>query len=172
MGEGASRSTRMESRSSIRGPVRTALLTKNSLKEVCRDLIDLSTMSNRCTDRDAFASMLETFQQYLPVAQPPDLLGLEGYLYDKTFGCIGVLKTLLNNALSMALRSDAETITETMLKESALPTRDLLQMSREIADGERVLRETDEQVVELRTFLNTVPKSTAQGNEKGNTGAV
>ncbi len=147
----------------------------NLSAQLCRHSLEIhfSRYSNfDNTDRDAFASMLETFQRYLPVAQAPDLLGLEGYLYDKTFGCIGVLKTLLNDALSMALRSDAETITEEMLKESALPTRDLIEMSREIADGEMALSETDEQLVELRTFLNTVPGSTTKSNEKGNTGAT
>lgn len=85
--------------------------------------INFSRYSNHdAADRNAFASMLKTFQRYLPVAEAPDLLGLEGYLYEKTFGCIGALKTLLNDALSIALRSDAETITEEMLKKSAPPT--------------------------------------------------
>lgn len=141
-------------------------LTKLSA-QLCRrsSEIHFSRYSNHNdADKDAFASMLETFQRYLPLAQAPDLLSLEGYLYEKTFGCIGVLKTLLNDALSIALKSDAETITEEMLKKSALPARDLIPMSREIADGERALAETDEQVIELRTFLNTVPKSATKSN--------
>ncbi len=152
------------------------LLDLTSLSaQLCRHSLEIhfSRYSNFDTaDRDAFASMLETFQRYLPVAQAPDLLGLEAYLYEKTFGCIGVLKTLLNDALSLALRKDTETITEEMLKESALPTRDLIQMSREIAEGERVLMETDDQVIELRTFLSTVPKSTSKSKTKGKEGGV
>jgi DNA polymerase III delta prime subunit len=111
-------------------------------------------------DRDAFASVLETFQLHLPLAQTPDLLRFEDFLYEQTFGCVGVLKTLLNDAYSKALRLDAETITEEMLKESAPQTRDLIKMSSEIAEGEWTLAETDEQLAELKKFVNTPPSST------------
>ena len=121
-------------------------------------------------DQTAFASMLESFQRHLPLAQTPDLLSYEDFLYEKTFGCIGVLKTLLNNALSMALSSKDEILTEKILEDSAPPLRDLVQMSREIAEGERVLTETDEQLVELRTFLHTAPSSTSKSKTKGSDG--
>ena len=117
-------------------------------------------------DRDAFASALETFQLHLPLAQAPDLLRFEDYLYEKTLGCIGVLKTMLNDAYSKALRLDTETITEEMLKECAPPTRDLIQMSSEIAEGESVLAETAEQLAELKTFVNTPPSSTKKKKNK------
>lgn len=128
-------------------------------------------------DRDAFASVLETFQWHLPLAQAPDLLRFEGYLYEKTLGCVGVLKTLLNDALSKALRLDAETITEEILKECAPPLRDLIEMSSEIAEGERALAETDEQLAKLKTFVNTPPSSTkkksaTKGKEKVETHAT
>ncbi len=48
------------------------------------------------TDSDAFASALKTFQQHLPLVQTPDLSCFEDYLYRETFGCIGMLKGLLN----------------------------------------------------------------------------
>ncbi len=128
-------------------------------------------------DRDAFASVLETFQRHLPLALAPDLLRFEGYLYEKTLGCVGVLKTLLNDALSKALLLDAETITEEILKECAPPLRDLIEMSSEIAEGERTLAETDEQVAKLKSFVNTPPSSTkkksaAKGKEKVETQAT
>jgi hypothetical protein len=117
-------------------------------------------------DRDAFASVLETFQLHLPLAQTPNLLRFEDFLYEKTFGCVGVLKTLLNDAYSKALRLDAETITEEMLKESAPLTRDLIKMSSEIAEGENTLAETDEQLAELKKFVNTPPSSTKKKKKK------
>jgi archaellum biogenesis ATPase FlaH len=123
-------------------------------------------------DQTAFASMLEAFQRHLPLAQTPDLLSYEDYLYEKTFGCIGVLKTLLNNTLSMALRSEDEIITKKMLEKSAPPLRDLVKMAQEIAEGEGVLRETEEQLVELRTFLNTVPSPISKSESKGCKGSV
>jgi hypothetical protein len=143
--------------------------------QLCRRSTDIhfSRYSNHDDDDQiAFASMVESFQRHLPLAQTPDLLDYEDYLYEKTFGCIGVLKTWLNNALSMALGSKDEILTEKMLEDSAPPLRDLVQMSREIAEGERALTETDEQLVELRTFLNTAPRSTSKNETKGKEGAV
>ena len=128
--------------------------------QLCRrsTYVHFSRYSNHDDDDQiAFASMLESFQRHLPLAQPPDLLSYEDFLYEKTFGCIGVLKTLLNDALSMALSSEDEIMTKEMLEKSAPPLRDLVQMSREIAEGERILRETDEQLIELRNFLAVVP---------------
>jgi hypothetical protein len=49
MGEGASRSTRMEPHSGKRRPVWTASSPKTGPKWVCRGLVDLSTISNRST---------------------------------------------------------------------------------------------------------------------------
>lgn len=109
------------------------------------------------TDQIAFASILESFQRHLPLAHTPDLLSSEDFFYAKTFGCIGVLKTMLNNALSLALQSEDEILTKDMLEESAPPLRDLVRMSREIAEGEKVLRETEEQVLEIKNFLMGVP---------------
>lgn len=122
--------------------------------------IHFSRYSNHIKDDlDAFASVLQMFQEHFPLAQSPDFLSFEDYFYEKTFGCIGVLKTMLNGVLVKALNSKDEIVTEEMLEKSAPPLQDLVQMSREIADGERVLRETDEQLNELRTFLNVVPEA-------------
>ena len=152
------------------------LLELTSLSaQLCKRSINIhfSRYSNHAKDdTTAFASMLEAFQLHLPLAQTPDLLSFEDYLYEKTFGCIGVLKTLLNTTLSMALRSKDEIITKEMLEKSAPPLRDLVQMSREIAEGERVLRETTEQLVELRTFLNTEPVPTSKTGTNGDKGGV
>ncbi|GHO67428.1 ATP-binding protein [Ktedonobacter sp. SOSP1-52] len=146
------------------------LLSLTSLSaQLCRrgDEIHFSRYHNHDdTDKDAFASVLETFQRYLPLAQTPDLLSFEDFFYEKTFGCIGVLKALLNSALAMALEKDEDTITEKMLRECALPARDLIQMSREIVEGEGVLRETNEQIAELHMFLTDAPN---QSKSRGKT---
>ncbi len=128
--------------------------------QLCRRSINIhfSRYNNHVQDdQNAFASMLEAFQRHLPLGQTPDLLSFEDYLYEKTFGCIGVLKTMLNSALSKALSSKDETMTKEILEKSAPPLRDLVQMSQEIAEGEGVLRETDEQLIKVRSFLAEMP---------------
>lgn len=115
---------------------------------------------------DAFASVLKTFQDHLPLAQTPDLSCFEDYLYRETFGCIGVLKNLLNEALSHALAKGAETITREMLEQCTLSTRDLVKMSQEISTGEDVLKKTDEQVNALDKFLLPVLKAKKKSKAK------
>src|SRR5260370_23735711 len=61
--------------------------------------------------------------------------------------------------------------------EKSVFPRDLIEMSSEIAEGERTLAETDEQVAKLKSFVNTPPSSTkkksaAKGKEKVETQAT
>jgi hypothetical protein len=92
-------------------------------------------------DRLAFKSVLLTFQRQLPVSEEPDLVGLWERLYEGSLGCVGVLKSWLNRALADAIAHEAATITRRHLDRQALPTRTLLNLAREITEGEAVLRE-------------------------------
>jgi len=104
-------------------------------------------------DRQMFLRVVYTFQRHLPLADEPDLVSRAEYLYERCVGCVGVLKTWLTQALAAALAEDAPTLTQPLLERWVLPTRNLLRMAREIADGEALLRERDEQAGDLRTFL-------------------
>ncbi len=104
-------------------------------------------------DRLAFKSVLLTFQRQLPVAEEPDLVGLWERLYEGSLGCVGVLKSWLNRALADAIAHEAATITRRHLDRQALPTRTLLNLAREIAEGEAVLREDPKGRDQLRSLL-------------------
>jgi hypothetical protein len=56
-------------------------------------------------DRKAFISVLNSFAQQLPIADPPDLAHDWEFLYERSVGCVGVLKQWLIRALSVALRA-------------------------------------------------------------------
>jgi hypothetical protein len=51
----------------------------------------------------AFRNVLYTFQQALPLPEPPDLVGQVEHCYAQSAGCVGVLKDWLNRALALAL---------------------------------------------------------------------
>jgi DNA polymerase III delta prime subunit len=104
-------------------------------------------------DRLAFKSVLLTFQRQLPVSEEPDLVGLWERLYEGSLGCVGVLKSWLNRALADAIAHEAATITRRHLDRQAVPTRTLLNLAREIAEGEAVLREDSKGRDQLRSLL-------------------
>jgi len=105
------------------------------------------------TDQQMFVRVVYTFQRHLPLVDAPDLVGLAEYLYERCVGCVGVLKTWLTQALAVALAEDAHTLTRAVLDRTALPTRNLVRMARELADGEALLRERDEQLGDVRALL-------------------
>lgn len=108
-------------------------------------------------DVEAFKSILLTFQQQMPLAEEPDLVGLYDYLYEGSVGCVGVLKEWLNRALAVALRDDQSTLSLTDLEQTAESARNLLRMAREIKEGEEALQEVHEQRTELRALLGLDP---------------
>jgi hypothetical protein len=101
----------------------------------------------------AFKSVLLTFQRHLPLAEEPDLVGRCEYFYERSVGCVGVLKTWLNRALAAALESGQETLTPSHVERHAEPTRKLLRMAREIKEGEEASLDRPEERSELRTLL-------------------
>jgi hypothetical protein len=104
-------------------------------------------------DRLAFKSVLLTFQRQLPLCEEPDLVGLWERLYEGSLGCVGVLKSWLNRAQADAIAHEATTITRRHLDRQALPTRTLLNLAREITEGEAVLREDPKGRDRLRSLL-------------------
>ena len=65
----------------------------------------------------------------------------------------GVLKSWLNRALADAISHEAVTIMRRHLDRQALPTRTLLNLAREITEGEAVLREDPKGRDRLRSLL-------------------
>ena len=84
----------------------------------------------------AFKRVLLTFQRQLPLTGEPDLVPQAEYFYERSVGCVGVLKDWLTRALGEALEDGQETLTKTVLERQVLPHRKLLRMAREIHEGE------------------------------------
>lgn len=103
-------------------------------------------------DDMAFRSVLSTFQSHLPLQKEPDLVKRHEYFYERSVGCVGILKNWLNRALAAALDADKKTISYKLLEKFAEPTHKLLRMAREIKEGEHRL-ENEKGSNELRILL-------------------
>lgn len=104
-------------------------------------------------DLVAFRSVLLTFQRHLPLAVEPDLVARYEYLYERSVGCVGVLKSWLNRALAAVLEEGGTTLSHRHLDGHAEPIRKLLSLAREIKEGEEALPGGDREGGELRMLL-------------------
>jgi len=102
-----------------------------------------------------FKKLLRTFGRHLPLAKEPDLEGRYAYFYERSLGCTGMLKTLLNKALGAALEQQEQTLVPKRWEAFAEPPHKLKEMLREIRDGEKRLQEQESEshLHELREML-------------------
>jgi hypothetical protein len=110
----------------------------------------------------AFKRILLTFQRHLPLTAEPDLVSRAEYFYERSVGCVGVLKDWLTRALAAALENEQQTLTNTVLERQALPSRKLLRMAREIREGEEALAANNLAQRELRALLGMSIESAEQ----------
>ena len=70
------------------------------------------------TDEDTanFEGAINTFQLEMPFLKEPDLLKHYDYIYERTLGCVGILRNWLLQAYRLALKEDAPTLTLKHLK--------------------------------------------------------
>lgn len=104
-------------------------------------------------DVQAFKSVLLTFQQQMPLAEAPDLVSHWEYFYERTLGCVGILKNWLTRALKDALDREATSITLKDLQKRTWSVAQCQRMFKEIQEGERQLSETETDIQNLRSAL-------------------
>lgn len=109
--------------------------------------------------QEQFENMLFTFQQTLPLLEAPDLVSKWDYFYERSIGCVGVLKDWLTLSLSSALEEDSPTLTLKHLERHAPSVARCTTMLREAVDGERELEEREEARAHLREDLGLAPES-------------
>jgi len=110
-------------------------------------------LSDNPEHREAFINCLWTFQQHLPLPKTPELVKQWDYFYERSIGCVGVLKDWLTGALALALENGAQTLTSRDLERRALSVTQCARMLSEAVDGERKLTESTDAKQELRKNL-------------------
>ncbi len=106
-------------------------------------------------DLKEFKKLLRTFQRHLPLCKEPDLQSHAEYFYERSLGCTGMLKTMLNKALGAALEQGEQTLTPKLWERHAEPPGKLKEMLHEIVTGEQRIKERGEakHLQELRAML-------------------
>ena len=137
------------------------LAFRNLSAQLSRRSIDIHFQRYRADDsgdRRMFLTVLRSFEQHLPLAQPPDLVNEWEYLYERSIGCVGVLKDWLVRALTRVFARNAPVLTPRDLREHALSVSQCEKLLAEAVEGESRLAESAEQRSRLRTRLGLIPQ--------------
>jgi len=109
-------------------------------------------------DRKTFLTVVRSFEQQLPLSEPPELVKEWEYLYERSIGCVGVLKEWLMRALIGVFRRNANVLTIGDLQAHALSVSQCDKMLAEASEGEVSLCESAEERGRLRTRLGLSPQ--------------
>jgi energy-coupling factor transporter ATP-binding protein EcfA2 len=115
----------------------------------------------KIADRRTFGRILQTFAKQMPLPEQPDLTRHWEYLYERSIGCVGILKDWLVKGLSAAVRQSAPTLVLKHLEKYALSVAQCDRLIEEAARGEAQFREDSDATCRLRLRLG-FPEHTRQ----------
>jgi hypothetical protein len=119
------------------------LMLRNLSGQISRRSLDIHLPRYKAgrSDRDIFANVVMTFALKMPVEECPNLLEHLDYLMERSAGCVGILKTWLEQSLTEALRLGKKTVTKEHLERRAYSDEALTKIFMEMAEGEDTLLE-------------------------------
>lgn len=131
---------------------------RNPNSQLCRRTLRLHFPRYRAdddNDREAFLHIVLSFQDYLSdiLGAPQDLASYFTYLYVRSLGCVGLLKSWLVRALRVLLEEGGSRITIDHLNNTALPEYELTKMGEDIQQSEEFLEAKNGRLEELCFFL-------------------
>jgi energy-coupling factor transporter ATP-binding protein EcfA2 len=139
------------------------LAFRNLSAQLSRRSMDLHFQRYRAEsaeDRQVFRSVLLTFQKQLPFAEvEADLMALWEFLYERSVGCVGILKEWLMRACVRAIKHGAVTLSAEHLEKTALSTSQCEKILAESREGETRLNDDADASLRLRTLLGIEPQS-------------
>jgi len=136
------------------------LVFRNLSAQLARRSVDVHFVRYRATaeaEVRAFRSVLWALQRNVPLEEEPDLLPHWQYCYERTIGCVGVLKDWLTRGLAEALEQGAKTLSRALLEHHALSIDRCNQMIMEAMAGEAALTEDSQAAYRLRVRLGLEP---------------
>ena len=141
------------------------LAFRNLSAQLSRRSIDIHFPRYKADDADdlkIFLTIVKSFEQQLPLSEPPDLLKDWEYLYERSIGCVGVLKDWLARALVSVSRRNAGSLDRKDLEAHAPSIAQCDKMLSEAAEGEVRLLESAEERSRLRTRLGLSAKENSE----------
>ena len=132
------------------------LAFRNLSGQLSRPSLDIHFRRYRGEDKrdlEIFRNILLTFQAQLPLPEPCDLSLWMDLLYERSIGCVGILKEWLMRALVIVLAEGKPTLHKRHLEETALLTSQCERILIGAREGEARLNEDDASRSRLRNLL-------------------
>jgi hypothetical protein len=89
----------------------------------------------------------------MPIVKEPDLISHWDYCYERSLGCVGILKNWLKNAYRDAITEGANTVEMKHLEQRALSVAQCRNILKKIKEGERNHAQLSLEVEQLRAEL-------------------
>lgn len=109
--------------------------------------------AERANEAAIFLNVVRSFETQLPIDKSIELTKDWEYLYERSIGCVGVLKEWLVRALSRALRRGQKALERVDLETCALSVSQCDKMLTECIEGEMRMTENSESRCRLRARL-------------------
>ena len=113
-------------------------------------------------DRQTFINVVQSFEKELAFEDQSDLVSDWEFLYERSLGCVGILKEWLVRAATVASRKGGRRLTRADLESQALCVAQCEQLYAETTDGELKLNERSEAVARLRGRLGLSTHATTE----------
>src|SRR5215469_7088469 len=138
------------------------LAFRNLSAQLSRRSIDLHFQRYRAEsaeDRQVFRSVLLTFQKQLPFAKAEtDLMPIWEFLYERSVGCVGILKEWLMRACVRAIKHGAIALSREHLERTALSISQCEKILAESREGETRLNDHEDTKLRFRVLLGIEPQ--------------
>lgn len=142
------------------------LAFRNLSAQLSRRSIDVHFeryQADSAEDRQVFRSVLLTFQKQLPFpTAESDLISAWEFLYERSVGCVGILKEWLMRACVRAIKHGAAKLTPEHLERTALSISQCEKVLAESREGETRLNDHEDARQRFRTLLGLEPQSRAR----------
>jgi hypothetical protein len=122
------------------------LLLRNASGQLGRRAVTVHFDRYRAESDDdiaAFTEAIKSFQINMPLLKTPNLLPHLEYCFERSLGCIGLLKDWFSRTLADVLENNAKTLTYRHLRKHEYPASILLTISEEFLKGEKLLSEDE-----------------------------
>ncbi|MCU5184257.1 ATP-binding protein [Bacillus cereus] len=136
--------------------------------QLSRRTVDINFSRYTLEEEDIiyFQRIIYSLQQKLPLANQINLLDHWEFIYERTVGCVGILKNWLERCLYGVLADGRECIEITDLEKYALSINKIDKIVTEVLSGESVLMEDEEKRKEIHYRLGLNPEREKEKKRK------
>ncbi|HET6976654.1 MAG TPA: AAA family ATPase [Pyrinomonadaceae bacterium] len=106
-----------------------------------------------------FKKVLRSFENLLPLKEKPSLESQWEFIYERSLGCVGILKDWLSRALELALDDDSAMMSSAHLERAAMSIARCHTIAKEIVKGEERLAEDNNKRSHLLSMLGLIEPS-------------